>query len=84
MKKSQALVDIFNLVDSHLARVWFTQSFSRYDFQKPHKIFSIRQVGKEIADLETIKYKIFDFVDCYVAFFKEKLAGLRIKISIQL
>ena len=61
MKKSQTLVDIFNLMDSHLARIWFTQSFSRYDFQQPHKIFSIRQVGKEIVDLETIKCKMVSF-----------------------
>ena len=61
-KTYQTLVHIFNLMHSHLARVWFSQSFSRYDFQKPHKIFSIGQVGKEIVDLERIKYRYSELI----------------------
>lgn len=48
--KVECLVDISNLVESHLASIWLGQGLTRYHFQQKHQLQAISEVFFDIFD----------------------------------
>ena len=52
MQECEALVDVLDLVDPHLAGVGLAELLAGDDLQKPHEVLSICEVHEEIIDLK--------------------------------
>jgi hypothetical protein len=58
VKKCETLVDVFDLVDSHLSGVRLSKFFAGNDLEKPHQVLPVRQIDEQIVDLQKLGFEM--------------------------